>query len=60
MDPVTLALQLANKMADIVLLAMQGQPPEVREKLWGIYLTNALWWEKLFTLVGDRIVPPKP
>lgn len=33
MDPLTAGLQLANTIAQIVLLGMESQPPEVRAEL---------------------------
>lgn len=61
MDPVTAALTLANTLSQIVLEAMKGQSPEVREKLWNRHIAQLeKWdgfWQQLFTRDGK---PPKP
>jgi len=41
MDPLTAALQLANTVAEIVKLAIEGQPAEVKAELWRQYLEDA-------------------
>ena len=45
--------------ADIILLAMEGQPPEVRQRLWEIHLKNVEFWQALFDRVGEAIAPRK-
>ena len=44
MDPLTLALQLANTIAQIVLLSIQSQPPELRAAYAKIELENLQAW----------------
>lgn len=59
MDPLTAALQLANTLAQIVLLAMEGQSPAVREKLWERHMTQLEKWDAFWDkLMHDD--EPKP
>ncbi len=44
MDPLTAALTLANTIAQIVLLSIQSQPPEVRAEYAKIQLENLQQW----------------
>ncbi len=47
MDPLTAALQLANTIAQIVLLAIQSQPPEVRAAYAVTQLEDFKQWRAL-------------
>lgn len=53
MDPLTAALQLANTLADIVKLAMESQPPEVRAEFARMHLQDVKAWRELIA----RLVP---
>ena len=44
MDPLTAALILANTVAEIVKLAMEGQPPEVRAEFARMHLEDMHKW----------------
>ena len=44
MDPLTQILVLANTIAEIVKLAMESQPPEVRAELWRQHLEDVKAW----------------
>ena len=44
--PVTI-IELALR---IVLLAMEGQTPEQRAKMWDFYLKDLEWWRKFLKL----------
>ncbi len=46
MDPLTAALQLANTIAQIVLLAIQSQPPEVRAAYAKAQLEDFTKWRE--------------
>lgn len=59
MDPVTLWLQLGNKIADIVLLAMQGQPDTVRIELWNNYMKRADFWQTWADKIAAVVQPEK-
>jgi hypothetical protein len=43
-DPLTAALQLANTIAEIVKLAIEAQPPEVRAEFARIQLEDLKAW----------------
>jgi hypothetical protein len=44
MDPLTAVLQLATVIAEIVKIAMEGQPPDVRAELWRQHLEDIKAW----------------
>lgn len=48
MDPLTAALQLANTIAQIVLLAMENQPPDVRAELARMQFEDVKKWREFF------------
>lgn len=58
MDPITAALNLATQIAEIVKIAIEGQPPDVRAELWRLYVQDQIRWHQ----VWDRIwpLPPQP
>lgn len=56
MDPLTAALQLANTIAEIVKLAMESQPPEVRAEMWRQHLEDA----KAFREFWTKLIPKPP
>jgi hypothetical protein len=49
MDPLTAVLQLANTIAEIVKLAMEGQPPDVRAELWRQHLEDENAWREFWS-----------
>jgi hypothetical protein len=54
MDPLTAALQLANTIAEIVRLAIEAQPPEVRAELAKLHLEQLRAWLTFL----ERFKPP--
>jgi hypothetical protein len=48
MDPITAALKLADTIAEIVKLAMESQPPEVRAELWRMHLEDMKAWRSFW------------
>lgn len=57
MDPLTAALTLANTIAEIVKLAIEGQPVEVRAELWRLYLEDLKAWRAFLERLGVRSEP---
>jgi hypothetical protein len=53
MDPLTAALQLANTIAQIVLLSIQAQPPEVRAEYAKAQLEDFRHWRTFL----DKLKP---
>ena len=53
MDPLTAALTLANTIAQIVLSAMESQPPEVRAELAKMQLEDVKAWRAFFGKLKD-------
>ena len=53
MDPLTAALQLANTIAQIVLLSIQSQPPEGRAAFAKAQLEDFQKWREFL----DRFKP---
>jgi len=47
------ALRIIELLLQIVLKAMEGQPPAVREQLWQWYVEDMKRWRKLFRLDED-------
>lgn len=47
MDPVTAALQLATTIAEIIKLAIESQPPDVRAEYARQQLEDAKIWRAL-------------
>ncbi len=45
MDPLTAALQLANTIAEIVKLAIESQPADVRAELARLHLEEFRRWQ---------------
>jgi hypothetical protein len=43
-------LTILELLLKIVLLAMEGQTPAQREKMWDMYLRDLEWWRQRFTL----------
>jgi hypothetical protein len=46
LDPLTAALELANTIAKIVLLAVESQPPEVRAEYARLQLEDLKRWRE--------------
>jgi hypothetical protein len=43
-------LTILELLLKIVLLAMEGQTPAQREKMWDMYLRDLEWWRQRFKL----------
>lgn len=54
MDPLTAALQLANTIAEIVKLAIESQPPEVRAELARMQLDDLKAWRDFIQRLQPR------
>lgn len=54
MDPLTAALQLANTIAEIVKLAIESQPPDVRAEFARQQLEDAKVWRALLESLRPR------
>ena len=44
------ALVILELILRIWLTALEGQPPEVRERLWQLYLKDIEWWRKFLKI----------
>lgn len=54
-------LTIIELILKIVVLAMEGQPPEVRAELWKIYLEDVKAWRAFFQkLAPDERKPTPP
>ena len=65
LDPVSQALRLAERVVDLLQTVMEGQPPEVRARLWELFLAraeawagHAAWWDRVWQAAGDQLRPP--
>lgn len=54
MDPLTAALQLANTIAQIVLLSIEAQPPDVRAEYARLQLEDLKAWRAFLERVTPR------
>lgn len=43
-DPITAALELATAITEVIKLAMEGQPPDVRAELWRMHVEDVKAW----------------
>jgi hypothetical protein len=52
MDPLTAALNLANTIAEIVKLAIESQPPEVRAEIARMHLEDMKRWREFIEKIA--------
>lgn len=57
MDPLTAALNLATVIAEIVKLAIESQPPEVRAELAKLHLDQQRAWMEFLRQFRPPTVP---
>lgn len=60
MDPLTAGLNAFTALLKYLTVIAEGQPPHVREKLWGWFIEDIAWWRKIFKIVFkiDRDAEP--
>jgi hypothetical protein len=55
--------RLAIKICDLIEKAMDGQPPDVREKLWRMHVEDLsnwrAWWDKFGSIFKPKEEAPK-
>ena len=58
MDPLTAALNLASRVLDVTEKIIDGQPPEVRARLWELHLKHAERWDAFCAMLAEKLTPP--
>ena len=59
MDPLTAALQVALETLKLANKIVDGQPPEVRAKLWELHLRQAERWDAFCAMLAEKLTPPE-